>query len=378
MADEGIHKQEFRIRDLTTRSVLLFPTRAQIIRDIKEIAIQPGANQIVIDGLAPTVDEHSIKVEGTGAATITDVTVDLLPNREIYEDIYPSDPEEEDDDDDDESDIEQDAIKNVAERIKKLHVDLLSEKEKINSAASRLSIADNFGKSVEKNRPPPDELEKLLKAYHDERQKIYRDHENATSASENICEEIEKAEREKTKLAKAFVKANEKKEKEKAKLKQKKLRQKAEAFKEKQRIRTERESFWPKKVYKVTINLEPSSLTPGSSRRSSTDDGDTLVNLATSTFHESPNTPLKTGEISLSLSYITYSASWSPRYDLSLSTTKNAGLLEYGAELKNATSEAWRDAKVISNPGKLLLFRIDLLTRSCRLCFQHPRHHSLG
>jgi hypothetical protein len=48
------HKQEFRIRELTTRSVLLFPTRAQIIRDIKNIALQPGANQIIIDGLAPT------------------------------------------------------------------------------------------------------------------------------------------------------------------------------------------------------------------------------------------------------------------------------------------------------------------------------------
>ena len=81
MATDIPHKQEFRIRDLSTRSVLLFPSRAQVIRDIKNITLQPGANQIVIDGLTPLVDEHSIKVEGTGSATITDVTVDLLPNR---------------------------------------------------------------------------------------------------------------------------------------------------------------------------------------------------------------------------------------------------------------------------------------------------------
>jgi hypothetical protein len=37
---EGVHQQEFRIRDLSTRSVLLFPTRAQIIRDIRNIELQ--------------------------------------------------------------------------------------------------------------------------------------------------------------------------------------------------------------------------------------------------------------------------------------------------------------------------------------------------
>jgi len=347
MANEDVYKQEFRIRDLTTRSVLLFPTRAQIIRDIREITLRPGANQIVIDGLAPTVDEHSIKVEGTGSATITDVTVDLLPNREVYEDIYPSDSEEEDEEDEDESEVEQESMKNVADKIKRLNIDLLNEQEKINSAANRLSICDNFGKSVASDRPPPGDLEKLLKAYHEEREKIYGDHQAATHISENVREDLRKAEKEKAKIAKDLVKANEKKEKEKAKLKEKKMRKKAEIYKEKQRIKAERESFWAKKVYRVTINLEPSSLTPGSSRRSSVSDGDTVVNLATSTFAEPSTAPSKTGEINLSLSYITYSASWSPRYDLSLSTTKSAGLLEYGAELKNTTSETWRDAKVV-------------------------------
>ncbi|TVY92839.1 Protein F37C4.5 [Lachnellula willkommii] len=348
MAHDGIHKQQFRIRDLTTRSVLLFPTRAQIIRDIKEITLQPGANQIVIDGLAPTVDEHSIKVEGTGAATITDVAVDLLPNREVYEDIYPSDSEEEDEDDDeDESEVENDAMKAVADKIKRLNTDLLHEQETINSAASRLSFCDNFGRSVTTDRPPPNDLEKLLKAYNEERVKIYKDHESSTSACESIREELDKTEKEKTKLAKDLVKANEKKEKEEAKRREKNVRKKAEICKEKQRVKAERESFWPKKGYKITINLEPSTLTPGSSRRSSVDDGDTLVNLATTTFHEPSAAPAKSGEISLSLSYITYSASWSPRYDLSLSTMKGAGLLEYGAELKNTTSETWRDAKVV-------------------------------
>ena len=91
----AVNKKEFRIRDLSTRSVLLFPTRAQIIRDIKNISLQPGPNQIVIDGLGPTVESDSIKIEGTGSATISEVSVDLIPTREKFEDIHPSDSEDE-------------------------------------------------------------------------------------------------------------------------------------------------------------------------------------------------------------------------------------------------------------------------------------------
>lgn len=346
MASDAPHKQEFRIRDLSTRSVTLFPTRAQIIRDIKEVTLHPGPNQIVIDGLAPTVNEHSIKVEGTGSATISEVTVDLLPNREVYEDIYPSDSDDDDSDDDEESEAEVEAMKEIDEKLKQLNVTLLQEQEKINSATNRLQICEYFGQSVASKRPESSDLDTLIQTYNEERTKIFRDHETATAAAEKVKSQITKTEKEKMKLAKALVKANEKAEKEKAKAKEKKLRKKAEIYKEKQRIKAERELFWPKKVYRVTINLEPSSMTPGSSRRSSID-GDTIVNLATSDFHEPTKAPLKTGEISLSVSYITYSASWSPRYDLSLNTVKCTGTLEYGADLKNTTSETWRDAKVI-------------------------------
>jgi len=37
---ENTHKQEFRIRDLPTKSVTLFPTRAQIVREIKDVALK--------------------------------------------------------------------------------------------------------------------------------------------------------------------------------------------------------------------------------------------------------------------------------------------------------------------------------------------------
>lgn len=37
---DTIPKQEFRIRDLFTRTVTLFPTRAQVVRDIKNVALK--------------------------------------------------------------------------------------------------------------------------------------------------------------------------------------------------------------------------------------------------------------------------------------------------------------------------------------------------
>ena len=40
MAEENIYKQEFGIRNLLTRSVTLYPTRAQITRDIDEITLK--------------------------------------------------------------------------------------------------------------------------------------------------------------------------------------------------------------------------------------------------------------------------------------------------------------------------------------------------
>jgi len=39
---DEIHKKEYRIRDLPTRTVTLFPTRAQVVRDIKDVPLRVG------------------------------------------------------------------------------------------------------------------------------------------------------------------------------------------------------------------------------------------------------------------------------------------------------------------------------------------------
>lgn len=45
---DSIPKQEFRIRDLSTREVKLFPTRAQIVRDIKNVTLK--VSNLLLDG----------------------------------------------------------------------------------------------------------------------------------------------------------------------------------------------------------------------------------------------------------------------------------------------------------------------------------------
>lgn len=34
------HKQEYKVRDLTTRSVTLFPSRAQVVRELKDVSLK--------------------------------------------------------------------------------------------------------------------------------------------------------------------------------------------------------------------------------------------------------------------------------------------------------------------------------------------------
>jgi Domain of unknown function (DUF4139)/N-terminal domain of unknown function (DUF4140) len=301
-----------------------------------------------VEGFTPTVDEHSIKVDGTGSATITDLSVQLVPNKEIFEEIYPSDDEDEDEDDeddeDDESDKEEDAIKSITEAIKQLGTDLKREEEKVASASSRLSMLEHYANSLQESRP--DDLEDCIRGYRDERAKVFDDHLAAQTKCEELRKKIRSSEKKKARLGKAAHKAQLKRQAAKARKLAKKQRKLQEIAQEKERIRAERNKFWPKKVYKLIISLDaPSGSTPATSRRGSID---SLVKVAAvpSETKSEPETS-RSGDVNLSISYITYSASWSPRYDLSLNTVTNSGVLDYCAELKNTTSETWRDTKVV-------------------------------
>ncbi|XXG97972.1 threonyl-tRNA synthetase [Hypoxylon texense] len=363
------HKHEYHIRQLNTRSVTLFPSRAQVVREIKDIPLKVGINQIIFVGLTPSIDQHSVKIEGVGTAIISDTTVELLPNCETFHDVYPEfdsdnsdaspDEEEEDDSDDDDDDEQirylQKELRNVQAEIEDLRTKKEYATELTKSADSCLELLDSYGQSLTETRATNAEVDiaGTIAIYKYERGGLF---ENSMTGKERI-REVQKKMSELTKEEARFLglirkesdkarKARMKAAKAKGKKKEERQRKKRDQAKEKTRIRKERESFWPKKVYVVKVNLEVRGTTPTSSRRSSV----SSHNGMPKTSSEDPaatSSDSQTIPCDLTISYVTAFAYWSPSYDLALSTTANTGSLCFDAHLTNQTSETWNNCKII-------------------------------
>jgi len=277
-----------------------------------------------------------------------------LPNREIFEEIYPeSESDDEDDEDEDEEDEREKvskALEEVNDKITALVDEQRRAKEIVASAASRLKILDAYGNSLDKKRGV--DIETSIEQYRKEREKVFGDHMSGTIRDRQLEKELkelrEEAQRlervalkEKIKAAKAKAKI----EREKAKIKEKKQRRERERQKEKTRIRKERENFWARYCYSVRITLDAASFTPSSSsRRSSIASASDIVKVVSEKdTADDDSTPYT---CDLVLSYVTSCAFWSPSYDLALSTTTNTALLCFDAQLTNMTSETWTNCKV--------------------------------
>ena len=265
--------------------------------------------------------------------------VELIPNPENFDDVYPEseDDAEESEDDQSESEPELPATKALAEEKTRNDDSIMEANEEKKAAASRLAMLESYGRSFEKDRPS--DLESCIVAYREERKKAFEVYKESEHRIKNLEKERVKILKRLAKDTKANVKEKAKASKEKLKKlekKQKSLREKSTA---KRRLKEERAQFWPRKVYRVTLSLDTySELTPASSRRGS------VNSLAKPTLEGSSS---EACEISLSFSYITHSAYWSPTYDLSLDTVTNSGLIIYRAEYCNTTSESWKDAQVV-------------------------------
>lgn len=301
--------------------------------------------------MTPTADEHSIKVEGTGSATITDISVELLPNRDIFEEIYPDsdsekDEEESEADDDDQEKVNA-AIEEVREKIAAVKDEQKTAKEIIASAESRLKILDSYNNLLH----PRDrsDIEASVETYRKEREKVFRDHMDGTARERTLSKEVATLLREQARLERLQAKDERKAAKEKAKirrakekLREKQRRRDEEQKKEKLRIRKEREQFWPRSCYSVRITLDAgANFTPSSSRRSSIASA-ADVQVAS----KDPKDDGANMICDLTISYVTSSAFWAPSYDLSLSSTTSTAMLSFDARLTNMTSETWVDSKV--------------------------------
>ncbi|KAI1770512.1 hypothetical protein F4818DRAFT_455625 [Hypoxylon cercidicola] len=367
------HKHEYHIRQLGTRSVTLFPSRAQVVREIKNIPLKIGMNQIIFVGLTPSIDEHSVKIEGVGAATISDTTVELLPNREIFQDVYPdSDSDGSDTSPDEEEDAENvprtEELRAVQEKMVALRTEQDCATELTKSADSRLELLDSYAKSLTgtfANKAEVD-IEEAIETYKAEREKVFEDNMIGKKRMRKLQKKIDELTKEEVHLLaltrKESIKASKAKikaAKDKGKEKEGQQRKKQEQAKEQARIRKERESFWPKNVYVVKVNLEVRGSTPTSSRRSSVSGYIDMAKTSQEDPVEAASGDSQTLTCDLTLSYVTTYAYWSPSYDLALSTTANTGTLCFDARLTNQTSETWNNCKIILSTSQTNFSSLD-------------------
>ncbi|KAI0022474.1 hypothetical protein F4780DRAFT_733053 [Xylariomycetidae sp. FL0641] len=358
------HAQEYHVRDLSTRSLTIYPSRTQVVRELKGVALKPGTNQLTILGLTPTLDEHSIKVESNSSAIVTDISVESLPNRDSFEDEYPDSDSHDGGHDKEDADEEkpgsagEDEENPVLVKVRKELLALRSEHKRAvemsANAKNRQNILDTFLKTLTTNENLQDHvrIEDALETYRSERARAFEDHlqgeikkhEIDVGVAAKVKEEerlLKQMAKEAAKSKQAEYKAGLTKRKEMAK----QQRQREERAKEKNRIRIERESFWPKMVYAVKVNLEAAAaFTPASSPRASvTSDTVEMMPEPSAPDVQDDATPIT---CDLSLSYVTAYAFWSPSYDLALSTTGSASVLCFDARLTNQTSETWSSCKV--------------------------------
>lgn len=337
----------------TSRSRYVHPTTPT--DNIRLTVHQPGPNEIIILGLSPSVDEDSIKVEGTGSAIISDIAVELLPNRDIFQEIYPDSDDdksdvESDEEDDDELVKEGPALTAVRDRLTLLKDDQKRAQEAIANADSRLKFLDAYGKTLDRKRSV--DIDAGLAIYRQEREKVFQDHMDGTIRARDIAKQIKDLADEEQRLYKIECKDQMKRAEAKGKImmakhkkREKEHRREAEKLKEKNRIRQERSSFWPRSCWSVRITLDAINLsTPSSSRRSSIASASDLVKVVPD---KESSSEAVTYTCDLSLSYVVSSAWWSPSYDLSLSTTTNTATLCFDAQLTNRTSENWANCKII-------------------------------
>ena len=370
MAVSKVSKHEINVKDLSTKSVTFFPARALVIREIKNLQLNRGPNVIEIYGLTPTVDENSVQINGTGhgsgsSAIITDVVVDSVPNREIFEIVYASDngmSEGDHSSDDDETasgfkprqlkeedgrDEENDsAIQAISKEQERLKREGHAAIEMRTSAESQLRTWDQYSGSISAKTSSIKDLSDSMKKYCEERTTLYEQYYEANKrvneASQVFWEKQKKleilkteSERRKRKSIRLQMKIDHQKELKKAAKKAEGLRNLAE-----------KEKFWPRKVYRITLHLDCIDYTPTSSRRGSSENLSAAPKEELTAEIDQDMTSNTASIIDLTLSYVTTEAGWKPRYEFKLSSVNMSTSIIYRAEYSNLTSETWKDANI--------------------------------
>lgn len=295
--------------------------------------------------------------------------VEEVPNRQLFDEVYPE-TESETESESDTEEASDDEVIPESSPLAAAKLALYQLKDKLDiahdgvcNAERRLEILEDISRHDKSESV--DFIQVTLKHYKEQRAKACLDMVQNRKLVAEVTKDLAKAEKEANKLQNEEAKKNAKKNKAKAKAKREKEKKKAlkdrvkgEARRERARLRREQERFWPLNVYSVCITLEVAAFTPASSRRGSTvSDVDSMVSPAE--VHADGQDTGSSVESDLVFSYVTSSAYWAPNYDLQLSTTNTSASLFFDAMLINRTSETWKNCKVTLSTSQATFSGLD-------------------
>ncbi|KAJ8112258.1 hypothetical protein ONZ43_g5433 [Nemania bipapillata] len=337
---------EYHVRDLGTRLVTLFPTHASIIRDIKNIPLRvrfpyhqppPGTKlsvatvSVTILGLTPTLDENSVTVEVTNNAIITNFDIELLPNPESSDKLGAKsighDRESDDSDSDwsvgnkeDQYQLKNPKYKALVEKKRKLEEEQKVAEEAIRIAEERLVVLMEYKERIAAGNPgyPETSFADAMKTFETESARASRDITEQKYKILDLTTELLTVHRLKLHRYRRLTREYERIRDAKSEQKKNKMLKKNARLAENERLRRERELRFPAEVYAITISID--------------------VNAASEDAQ---------GTYNLTLKYATANASWSPTYDMALSTATNSGVLYFDASLTNLTSETWEGCNIV-------------------------------
>ncbi|KAF5122416.1 Protein F37C4.5 [Metarhizium anisopliae] len=350
---ETVNRVEYRVRDLNTRSVILFPKQAQVVRDMTAVNLKPGTNEVSVIGLSPTIEQDSVKVEiSDSSAIITNIAVKSSPNPDTFEEIYPDlgrnqsdcdgDNESESDSDSNSGQEQSHEVSDVQRRLREIRDKLEIATERVGNVTSRLQILESYAAAQRRDASTP-YLGEELETYESFRDELFFERVENEKVRSGLREQLNKLQRQEVKEKAKAQKAKEKVRQEHERKKSLKRKRDQERHEEEDRVRRERENFWPRYCYSVCITIEYDCNTQSSSRSISEAD----------TMQTSPPTSTEAGTVApcstydLVLSYVTNSAGWAPSYNLQLCTENSTAILCFKAQLINTTSETWSNCKLV-------------------------------
>lgn len=309
----------------------------------------------------PEVDSDSVRVEGYGLATITDIQTDLVPRKIQFEDQYPD--LQNDDDLDFESDsqlsedefgVDRSAVDAAKSDLRSAEASLAEFQNSRDTSVKVLGFLDHYGQTLKPEETDVAKMTGFLDVYRETRKSESKTYNSASADITLWTQKVADAREKLDRAEKAFRRAKDLASREIRRQREKQKREREQKLLQKRRAVQQRRRFWTSNVGQILVSLDRASeFTPSSSRRQS------MISVTDSGADYKPSKPLAENTINLRLTYVVPNASWMPRYELKLSTPKSSAQLVYRAEFENNTSETWRNAKITFSTSQTFFSGLD-------------------